>query len=70
MKAILEFNLPEDRAAHNAALNGAELKSNIAEFDEWLRNLVKHTPTADHPSLANVRKQLWEFLRGLDPHDD
>ncbi len=42
MKAILEFDLPNDSELHLDAINGPLWKSLAWEFDTWLRNKIKH----------------------------
>jgi len=42
MKAIIEYNLPEDKAEFTAALNALELKYAIKDLDVLLRGYLKH----------------------------
>ena len=42
MKATLDFNLPEDAAALNIALNAANVSGAILEYKSRLRTLLKH----------------------------
>lgn len=42
MKAILEFNLPEEQAEHKLALDGFKWMAICHELDQWLRSLEKH----------------------------
>lgn len=42
MKAVLEFNLPEDQSDFQAAINGSNYKSAIWEYDQWLRSEMKY----------------------------
>lgn len=42
MKAILEFNLPEEEDNHLYALNGIKYSIVIDELDNWLRAKVKY----------------------------
>lgn len=42
MKAILEFNLPEEEDIHLMSLKGPKLASALDAFDHWLRNKMKH----------------------------
>lgn len=42
MKAILEFNIPEDNFLHKKSLQGLDLNSAIREFDNDLRSMSKH----------------------------
>lgn len=40
MKAVLEFNLPEDEQAHRRATQGARYHCVLYDFDQYLR--VQH----------------------------
>lgn len=42
MKAILEFNLPEETEEHESALNGGKYKAEIENFSSKLRTIVKY----------------------------
>jgi len=72
MKAILEFNLPEDREEHETAIKAMEWKWALQSVDEYLRGIVKY---GDDPIKAefaeNARKMLYDELdeRGLKLHE-
>jgi len=61
MKAILEFNLPEEEAEHKLALDGGKWMSVCHEFDHWLRSIHKY---ADRETLKveEVRARLYEEI--------
>jgi len=42
MKAILEFNLPEDQSDFDLAVNGAKAQVALWEMDQWLRAQYKY----------------------------
>ena len=42
MKATLSFDLPEESAMHLDHINGPAWKSVAWEFDQWLRDKIKH----------------------------
>jgi hypothetical protein len=42
MKAILEFNLPDDEYEYNLARDAWRFKSVLIDMDNWLRNKVKY----------------------------
>ena len=42
MKAILEFNLPEDKEDFDFATNAVNYYSALVEFDQWLRSEYKY----------------------------
>jgi hypothetical protein len=55
MKALLEFNLPEDREEFVLALDGADLSYRLDKLDERLRSVTKH----EDPWLKEeIQKQL------------
>ena len=65
MKAILEFNLPEEQAEHKQALQGADWECVLLELDLAIRNKLKHGhkfKNADS-ALDWVRKQLHEEMQ-------
>ena len=59
MKAILEFNLPEDKDAHNLALNGAKYYFVIEEVLQFIRQKTKYG------ELPKEQEDLLEQLRNL-----
>jgi len=61
MKAILEFNLPEESLEHRLALDGSKWKAVCQEIDQWLRSLEKHSDQ-DTVSASKVRGRLREEL--------
>lgn len=62
MKGILEFELPEDEELFELSKKGPRTYWNIQEFDNWLRNLIKHHEPETWPNLEQVREKLWECL--------
>ena len=59
MKAILEFNLPEDKENFDFANNGINYYSALCEFDNWLRSEYKYN---GKEAMFEVRKKLNEFI--------
>ncbi len=61
MKAILEFNLPEEQNEHKLALDGPQWKAVCHELDEWLRSFQKY---GDRHTLKveEVRSRLREGI--------
>jgi hypothetical protein len=59
MKAILEFNLPEDKEDFDFANNGINYYSALCEFDNWLRSEYKYN---GNEPMFEVRKKLNEFI--------
>jgi hypothetical protein len=69
MKAILEFNLPEDSTEYKRANDATSLWCAVIEFDSILRNRAKY---GDNKATADeVRKILHQCLidEGVDLHD-
>ena len=48
MKAILEFNLPEDHIEFELAVNGSKMHSVLWEMDQWLRAQYKYMPDTEY----------------------
>ena len=44
MKAILEFNLPDDQPEFDNAINGTKWSLVAWELDQWLRSQIKYPP--------------------------
>ena len=70
MKAILEFNLPEEQEEHRTALNGGKYYSVIWELGAYLRSLYKYENVDEKfktPSelLDEIRKRYYEELEDL-----
>ena len=42
MKAILKYNLPEDKKEFNVACKGSDLFLSLWDFDQQLRQYIKH----------------------------
>lgn len=63
MKAILEFNLPEEDLEHKAAVNGGLYKSCLFELDQWLRSKLKYSELSDeaYKAFDETRTQLREL---------
>lgn len=67
MKAILEFNLPEDADDFTLAKDGHGWYCAMFELDQWLRDRLKHGhefKTADE-ALQGCRDMLRACMDGL-----
>jgi hypothetical protein len=67
MKAILEFNLPEDQSDFDLAVNGAKAQSTLWEFDQWLRAQYKYMSDEEYSAdkyetFEKCREQLREIM--------
>ena len=66
MKAILEFNLPEDKQDFDFATQGSDWWNVCWQMDQWLRGEMKH-PSGDmsddtYESLQKCREKLRELI--------
>lgn len=59
MKAILEFNLPEDKEDFDFANNAVNYYSALVEFDQWLRSEYKYN---GNEAMVEVREKLNEII--------
>jgi flavin-dependent dehydrogenase len=59
MKAILEFNLPEEKDEYEFANNGVNYYITLVEFDHWLRSEYKYN---GNEPMFEVRQKLNEFI--------
>jgi hypothetical protein len=71
MKAILEFNLPEEDEEYRHAVHGIDYSIVIDEIDNYLRGQLKYNcdnlSEEVQAALQLVRDKLWEEMneRGL-----
>jgi len=68
MKAVLEFNLPEEVTEHLQALQGAKWEHVAWDMDNYLRDIVKYSEDSVLIEGAQkFRKKLGEIIdeRGL-----
>ena len=64
MKAILEFNLPEEQHEHQDALQGSEWKWALTEVADYLRNQIKHADNSaeEYRTFERVQERLFGIL--------
>ena len=64
MKAILEFNLPEENSDFQAAISGHNYKSAIWDFDQLLRSEMKYKELSDetYDAYKWCREELRKIL--------
>jgi hypothetical protein len=65
MKAILEFNLPEDKVDFDLALQGSDWKHVCWEMDQLLRKHLKYNEDLKEDEvkmLQYVRDEFWKFM--------
>jgi hypothetical protein len=66
MKAILEFDLPENSHEFEMATNGYKFHSVLWEMDQYLRGKIKYAPDDMSDDTLNTleqcRSQLHEFM--------
>lgn len=71
MKAILEFDLPDDKEEYDNSINGAKWRIVVEDLDNWLRENTKYAsdevPTQYLKGLEDVRDKIREitFDNGL-----
>jgi hypothetical protein len=66
MKAVIEFNLPEDKEDFNLATRAIEWYSTVWDLDQYLRSRLKYEDTLTqeaHDALQEVRDKLYDVLR-------
>jgi hypothetical protein len=64
MKAVLEFDLPEENIEFQSAINGHKYKSAIWDFDQLLRSEMKYKELSDETYKAYkwCREELRKIL--------
>ena len=69
MKAILEFNLPEEKDDHDMALNGYKYKIAVGDIFDVLRKYSKYDDsltTEQYTLIDELRTKFNEILNDLD----
>jgi len=64
MKAILEFDLPEDQEEHITAINGIHYKIAINNMDDYFRNRLKYEENLSVEARKTLQ-QSRDFLFSL-----
>jgi hypothetical protein len=68
MKAIIEFNLPEDQAEHYCAIKGADMLNVLWELKAELRAMLKYGELPD--AQYDIVEKIQDFLMSsLDDND-
>ncbi len=65
MKAVLEFNLPEDQPEFNTAIKGGDWKHVCWQMDQYLRKEIKYNDSLSEEQLRvyeGVREELYGFM--------
>jgi len=64
MKAVIEFELPEDRCEFTAASKALDWALAVWDIDQWLRNRIKHEVSDGVAvvELEGCRTKLHEIL--------
>ena len=66
MKAILEFNLPEDQTEYQMVNDASKMFSVIWDMKQWLRGQVKYAPDEmsqeAYDAFEECREKLNELL--------
>jgi hypothetical protein len=81
MKAILKFNLPEDRIEFKLAQKGSDYRFALMELDSKLRSIVKYYDPETVPaecekwdldSVTRIREMLFETCEeyGIKLHEE
>lgn len=65
MKALLEFNLPEDQEQFTEAVNGTKWSCAVWEYDQYLRTQIKYNDNLsddEHKAFEQAREKLYEIM--------
>ena len=60
MKAIIEFELPEDRDEYDMANNASKMYMALWDIKQLFRSTLKYNPTG----LSTEQLEQWETMRG------
>ena len=74
MKAILEFQLPEDQPEFNTAIKGSDWKHVCWEMEQYLRKEIKYNDSLSEEQLRvyeGVREEFYGFMNdnNVDLHE-
>lgn len=69
MKAILEFNLPEDQPEFNNAIKGGDWKHVCWQMDQYLRKTVKNDESISEEDREVYDDMRNEFLRMMNENN-
>jgi hypothetical protein len=65
MKAILEFDLPNDSEEFRLASTASDMYNTLWEMDQWLRSAIKYAPDSMSDdtmcALEQCREKLYEI---------
>ncbi len=72
MKAILEFNLPEEQAEHYCAIKGADMLNVLWELKAELRGMLKYgeLPKQQYEIVEKIQDFLISSLNDNDVNLD
>jgi len=65
MKAILEFNLPEDQPEFNNAIKGGDWKHICWQMDQYLRTNTKYASDDTSEEVIETLTDVREFFNNL-----
>jgi len=65
MKAILEFNLPEDRTDYQMVNDASKMFHTLWEMKQWLRGQVKYAPDEMSEEAYDAFEQCRDKLNEL-----
>jgi hypothetical protein len=65
MKAILEFDLPDDSGEFRLASTAGDLYNTLWEMDQWLRSSIKYAPDTESDDTIIALEQCREKLREI-----
>ena len=68
MKAILEFNLPEDQAEHYCAIKGQDMLNVLWELRTKLRAMMKYEEltSEQYEIVEQIQQSLFDMLNDYD----
>jgi hypothetical protein len=74
MKAILKFDLPEERNEFELASNAFKWYSVAWDMDQYLRSQTKYAPDSmseeTYKAFSDAREKLYQILNQNDVHFD
>jgi hypothetical protein len=69
MKAVLKFNLPDEKEEFDDAVRGGVYRAALSDMENWLRSKIKYDDTLDEKTRSAFeasRDALFEIYDGWD----
>lgn len=66
MKAIIEFNFPEDQAEYDLMLDSSKMFCSLIDIEQMLRGIYKYDETlnqSQYDIVEKIREEFYDILK-------